>query len=138
MPKIAHLERENERDNSLVERSDEQLTRAMRATAKASADVAAENIQLVQRTAEVGDDLHRAPRPLAEDSPEVSRALAELLAEQARQNVDTVSAFTRAVNWTEVVEAQSRLIAGSLQRISQFNARYRAFFLRGMVAPPRH
>ena len=56
------------------------------------------------------------------------------LGEQTRQSVDTLSAFARAVNWTDVAQAQSKLIAGSFLRISQFNARYGQFLLRGMTA----
>jgi hypothetical protein len=48
--------------------------------------------------------------------------------------MDTLSAFARAVNWTEVAEAQGKLIAGSWLRISQFNAQYGAILLRGMTA----
>src|SRR4051812_21816707 len=124
MTKIAHFERENERDNSLADRSDKQLARAARATARAGADAAGETAQLAQKAADVTEGVYQTTRTLAETSPEVGQAFAELLAEQTRQNMDTVSAFARAVNWTEVLKAQSRLMAGSLQRLSQFNARY--------------
>ena len=137
MTKIAHLDRKNEQDNSVPERSDKPLTRVMRATAKAGADVAGETAQLAQTAADVTEGVYQTTRTLAETSPEVGQAFAELLAEQTRQNMETVSAFARAVNWTEVLEAQSRLMAGSLQRLSQFNARYREVFLRGMTAVAR-
>ena len=71
---------------------------------------------------------------MAKESPEVGHAFAELLGEQTRQSVDTLSAFARAVNWTDVAQAQSKLIAGSFLRFSQFNARYGQFLLRGMTA----
>ena len=66
--------------------------------------------------------------------PSLADAFAELLGEQTRQSVDTFSAFARAVNWTDVAQAQSKLIAGSFLRFSQFNARYGQFLLRGMTA----
>ena len=134
MTKIAHLDRKREQDSAVVERNDEKLTRVARATAKAGADVARDGVQLAQRTADAADDLYETTRQLAKESPEVGHAFAELLGEQTRQSVDTFSAFARAVNWTDVAQAQSKLIADSFMRISQFNARYGAFVLRGMTA----
>ena len=85
-----------------------------------------------------GSRVHRGPyeatRQLAKESPELGHAFTELLGEQTRQSVDTFSAFARAVNWTDVAQAQSKLIAGSFLRFSQFNARYGQFLLRGMTA----
>ena len=134
MTKIAHIDRKREQDSAVVEPSDESLTRVARATAKASTDVAREGVQVAQRTADAAEDLYETTRQLAKESPEVGEAFAELLGEQTRQSVDTLSAFARAVNWTDVAQAQSRLIAGSFRRISQFNARYSEFLLRGMTA----
>ncbi len=134
MTKIAHLERKHERDNAVSERNDEQLTGVARATAKAGADVARGGAQLAQSTTDTAEDLSEKTRKLAKESPEVGHAFAELLGEQSRQSVDTFSAFARAVNWTEVAQAQSKLIVGSFLRFSQFNARYSQFLLRGMTA----
>ena len=134
MTKIAHLDRKREQDSAVVERNDEKLTRVARATAKAGADVARDSVQLAQRTADAADDLYQTTRQLAKESPEVGHAFAELLGEQARQSVDTLSAFARAVNWTDVAQAQSKLMAGSFLRFSQFNARYGEILLRGMTA----
>ena len=89
---------------------------------------------LAQRTADAAEDLYETTRQLAEESPEVGHAFAELLGEQTRQSMDTLSAFARAVNWTDVAQAQSKLIADSFLRFSQFNARYGQFLLRGMTA----
>ena len=99
----------------------------MRATSRSS-------LSLAQRTADAAEDLYETTRQLAEESPEFGHAFAELLGEQTRQSVDTLSAFARAVNWTDVAQAQSKLIAGSFLRFSQFNARYGQFLLRGMTA----
>jgi hypothetical protein len=134
MTKIAHLERKREQDSAVAERNDEKLARVARATAKASADVAHDSVQVAQSTADAAEDLHETTRQLAKESPEVGHAFTELLGEQTRQSVDTLSAFARAVNWTEVAQAQSELIAGSFLRFSQFNARYGQFLLRGMTA----
>ena len=142
MTKIAHLERKHEQDSAVAERNDEKLTRVARATAKAGADVARDSVQLAQRATEalaqratdVAEDFYGTTRQLAEELPEFGRDFTELLGEQTRQSVDTLSAFARAVNWTEVAQAQSQLIAGSFLRFSQFNARYGQFLLRGMTA----
>jgi len=145
MTKIAHLQRKREQDSAVVERNDEKLTRVARATAKAGTDVARESVEvaqgateaLAQRTAGAAEDLYEMTRQLAEDSPEIGHAFTELLGEQTRQSMDTLSAFGRAVNWTDVAQAQSKLIADSFVRISHFNARYGQFLLRGMTAAPR-
>ena len=137
MTKIAHLKREHEQDSAVADRSDEQLSRVARATAKAGADVASESVQVAQRTADAAEGLSETTRKLAEESPEVGRAFTDLLGEQTHQSVDTLSAFARAVNWTDVAQAQSKLIAGSFLRFSQFNARYGELLLRGMTATPR-
>ena len=134
MTKIAHLERKREQDSAVAERNDEKLTRVARATAKAGTDVARESVEVAQRTADAAEDLYETTRQLAKESPEFGHAFAELLGEQTRQSVDTFSAFARAVNWTDVAQAQSKLIAGSFLRFSQFNARYGQFLLRGMTA----
>jgi hypothetical protein len=142
MPKIAHLNREHEQDGAFAERSGEKLTRVARATAKASADVARESVQVAQSATEaaaqsatdVAKDLYGTTRKLAEETPEFSQDFAELLGEQTRQNMDTLGAFARAVNWTDVAQAQSKLMAGSFLRFSQFSARYGEFLLRGMTA----
>jgi hypothetical protein len=134
MPKIAHLENKGEPDSSNAERNGEQLTRTARATVKAGAKVARESAEQAQQTIDTAEDLGAKASTSVEQTPEVGRAFAELVGEQARQNVDTASTIARAVNWPDVMEAQSRLVAGSLQRVSQFNARYREFLLRGMTA----
>ena len=134
MTKIAHLERKREQDSAVAERNDEKLTRIARATARASADVARDSVHVAQSTADAAEDLYETTRQLAKESPEVGHAFAELLGEQTRQSVDAFSAFARAVNWTDVAQAQSKLIAGSFLRFSQFNARYGQFLLRGMTA----
>ena len=131
MTKIAHLERKREQDSAVAELNDERPTRVARATAKAGADVARES---VRRTADAAEDLYETTRRLAKGSPEFGHALRELLGEQTRQGVDTLSAFARAVDWAEVAQAQSKLIAGSFLRFSQFNARDGELLLRGMTA----
>ena len=89
---------------------------------------------LVRGTADAAESLSQTTRELAQESPEFGRAFTELVGEQTRQSVDTLGAFSRAVNWTEVAQAQRELIASSFLRFSQFNARYGQFLLRGMTA----
>jgi len=134
MTKIAHLKREHEQDGSVAKRDDEKLTLVARATATAGADVARESVEVAQRTADTAENLFETTRKLAEESPDFGRAFTDLLGEQTRQGVDTFSAFARAVNWADVAEAQRKLIAGSFQRMAQFNARYGQSLLRGMTS----
>lgn len=134
MTKIAHLKPEQEQDGAVGKRTEENLTRVARATATVGADVARESVEAAQRTADAAEDLFETTRKLAEKSPELGQDITDLLGEQTRQSVDTFSAFARAVNWADVAEAQRKLIAGSFQRMAQFNARYGAFLLRGMTA----
>lgn len=135
MIKIAHLERKREQDSALSERTEE-LTRLARATARVGADVARESVQLAQSTTQAAEGLYETARKSAKESPEFGRAFVDLLGEQTRQSVDTVNAFARAVDWTDIAQAQGKLIAGTLLRMSQFNAHYHELFLRGMTAIP--
>ncbi len=137
MTKIAQVKREHEQDKGVDERNDEQLTRVATATAKASSDVARETMEVAQSNIDASQGLYETTtRTMAKESPEFGRAFAELLGEQTRQSVDTLSAFARAVNWTDVAQAQTKLMASSFVRISQFNARYGEFLARGMTAIP--
>jgi hypothetical protein len=130
MTKIAHIEREHEQDVSVSERKNEKLTRVARATVEAGADAERKS---AQRVTEAADDLYEASRKSAEESTEIGQVLLGLVEEQTRQSMDTWTVFARSVNWAEVAQAQSKLFADSLLRISQFNVRYREFFLRGMT-----
>ena len=77
MTKIAHLERKHEQDPAVAKPADEKLTRVARATAKASADVARESVQvaqsateaLAQRTADAAEDPNETTRQLAKELP---------------------------------------------------------------------
>lgn len=142
MPKIAHLNREHEQDGAIAKRTDEKLTRVARAAPKPSTDVARESVQVAQSATEVAaqsatdvaENLYAKTRKLAEKSPEFSQDFAELLSEQTRQSMETLGAFAHAVNWSEVAQAQTKLMASSFLRFSQFSARYGEFLLRGMSA----
>ena len=136
MARIAHLERKHEGDSAVTERNDETLARVARATASVGDDVARASTRLAQSVTDAAEDLRETTRKAAEESTEINRAFAEILGEQTRQSLDTVNAFARAVNWTDIAQAQSKLIAGSLLRISQLNASYRELLLRGMTATP--
>lgn len=131
MPKIAHIKREQDQNSAVAERNAEQTSRDARATVKAGVDVARESVQVA---ADATHDLYETTRQMAKESPEFGHAFTGLLQEQTRQSMATLSTFARAVNWTDVAQAQSKFITDSIQRISAFNARYGESMIRGMTA----
>jgi hypothetical protein len=88
-------------------------------------DTARRGFQTVQRTAGAALEVERAvARRSAEGAGEVGQALAELVKEQARSNVEAFQALARAVDWDQVVRVQGELLRASLERAAEFNRRY--------------
>lgn len=136
MTKIAHRTRDQEQNGALAERNEEVLTQVARASEKMGADVVRDAANVSRSAADAVEKLNETTLQLTKESPELGRAFAELLEEQTDESAETLSVFARSVNWSDVMHAQSRLMNSSFMRISQFNARYGQFMLRGMTAIP--
>ena len=63
-------------------------------------------------------------RRSAEGAAEVGQALAELVDQQGRHNVEAFKALTGAVDWDGVARIQAELVRASLERAAEFARRY--------------
>ncbi|HKH67017.1 MAG TPA: phasin family protein, partial [Reyranella sp.] len=63
-------------------------------------------------------------RRSAEGAGEVGRAFAELVREQARDNLETFRALTGAFDWERVARVQAEFVRASLERATAFARRY--------------
>lgn len=137
MTKIARPGTENDQLRPVpAAHSDAMLTQVARATDAASAAGASGAIQVAQGAVDAVEDLHATMRQGAQEVPEFGRAFADLMEEQTRESVDTLRTFAQAVNWSDVAQAQGKLVTRSFLRIAQFNARYAQSLFRGMAVMP--
>ena len=96
--------------------------------------MARHGLQVVQRTAEaVGEVQREVAHRSAEGTAELGRVLVDLTVEQTRQNLETLAALTRAIDWDQVAKAvdwdrliqiQSEYLRVSLERRAQLTQRY--------------
>jgi competence protein ComEA len=98
---------------------------AAKAGAKAASSAAQGGLQLAQRTAGAMSEVQReTARQSAEGTAELGKLWIELLNEQTRHNLAVATALSKAVDWEEVVRAQSEYLRASIERMSQLNRRY--------------
>ncbi len=98
---------------------------AAKAGAEAASSTAQGGLQLVQRTAGAMSEVQReAARQSTEGTAELGKLWIELLNEQTRHNLAVAAALGKAVNWEEVVRAQSEYMRESIERMNQLHGRY--------------
>ncbi len=131
MPKIAQIEL---RDAATEDRT-EKFTEVARQTIDAGADATRETMERARTTAAAAfaDRSERALRS-SEGLTETNRVVVELLAEQTRHGVETATALTRAVGWSQILEAQRDYVTASFERMRQLNERYREMVQAGFKA----
>ena len=115
-------------------RTAEQGAAVTREAAERTEDVARQGLQAAQRTAEAAGEAQReVARRSAEHTAELGRVLADLLQEQTRHNLETLSALAGAVDWDQVAKAvdwdrvlrlQGEYLRASLERGAQLTRRY--------------
>jgi hypothetical protein len=84
-------------------------------------------------TSAAADDGRRIARRSAADAGELGNTALELLAEQTRHSLHAATAIGRAVNWTEIVEAQREFVGESFDRMKRLGESYRAMLQAGMT-----
>ena len=88
-------------------------------------NTARRGFETVQRTVGAALEVERAvTRRSAEGATEIGQAFAELVKEQARDNVEAFRALTQAVDWDRVSRVQGELLRASVERAAQFTRRY--------------
>jgi hypothetical protein len=121
MSKIAHLEADHTPNGGAAK-----LTKVAMHVADRGADTARESMQAAQRTATAFSERQQeSVRQSARDATELSQLFVQLFNEQARHNLQLVTA---------VATAQGDFVRGSFERMSQLSGRYREIVQAGMKA----
>jgi competence ComEA-like helix-hairpin-helix protein len=98
---------------------------AMEAGAQTGSTAARSGLQLVQRTSEAVEEVqHETARQSAEGTAEIAKLWIDVLNEQTRHNLQVVAMLGRAMNWDDIVQAQSEFMRSSFERLNQLNGRY--------------
>jgi hypothetical protein len=122
--------------NNEAEKATDNVAELGKRTADKGADIAREAIdrtentvrrgfETAQRTAGATLEVERTvARRSTEGATEVGQAFAELVKEQAHNNVEAFQALTRAVDWDQVSRIQGELLRASFERAAEFTRRY--------------
>jgi hypothetical protein len=128
---MAQIARNNEAEkatDNVAELSKRTADKAVDVTHEAAdkaEDTARRGFQAVRKTAGAALEVERAvARRSAEGATEVGQAFAELVKEQAQNNVEAFRALTRAVDWDQVSRIQGELLRASVERAAEFTRRY--------------
>ena len=115
-------------------RTADQTATATREAAERTANVARRGVQAVRRTVEAAAEVESAvAHRSAEATTELGQAFLDLVQQQTRHNLATLTALAdavdwervaQAVDWERVVEIQSAFVRASLERATQLTRRY--------------
>jgi len=103
---------------------------ATRSTAEAGARVtsiaaARSGLETIQRTARTATEAGQETMSRAtQGTTDLGQMLTELWKEQTRHNLEAMTAFSRAVNWAEVIRVQGQFVRASFERMTQMNRSY--------------
>jgi hypothetical protein len=115
-------------------RTADQTAEVTREAAERTAAVARRGVQAVRRTVEAAAEVESAvAHRSAEATTELGQAFLDLVQQQTRHNLETLTALAdavdwervaKAVDWERVVEIQSAFVRASLERATQLTQRY--------------
>jgi hypothetical protein len=113
---------------------------ATRSTAEAGARVtsiaARSGLETIQRTARTATEAGQETMSRAtQGTTDLGQMLTELWKEQTRHNLEAMTAFGRAVNWTEVVRVQGQFVRASFERMTQMNRSYLKIVQSQIIQP---
>jgi hypothetical protein len=110
---------------SAVRGGTEATQAAVSAGAETATRAARGGLQVVRQAADTAGEAQRlVVQRSAESTSALSQALLDLVQEQSRHNLETLTALTRAVRWDEILQAQSAFLQASLERMAAFSRRY--------------
>jgi len=96
-----------------------------REAAERTGAVARHGLHVAQRTAEAAGEVQReVAQRSSEHTTELGRVLVDLVQEQTRHNLETLSALASAVDWDRVLRIQGEYLRVSLERGAQLTRRY--------------
>jgi hypothetical protein len=117
-------------------RTADQTATATREAAERTANVARRGVHAVRQTVEAAAEVESAvAHRAAEGTAELGQALLDLVHQQTRHNLATLTALAhavdwervaKAVDWDRVVEIQSAFVRASFERAMQLTQRYLA------------
>jgi hypothetical protein len=115
-------------------RTADQTVAVTREAADRTANVARRGVQVVRRSVEAAAEVESAvARRSAEGTAELGQVLLDLMNQQTRHNLETLTALThavdwervaKAVDWNRVVQIQSEFVRASFERATQLTQRY--------------
>jgi hypothetical protein len=118
-------EKTAETARSAVRGGAEAAQATVRTSIQAATRAARRDLPMVQRAADTTGEVQRAMvQQLAASTSELSQILMDVVKEQNRHNLETLSALTRAVRWDEILQAQSAFLRISLERMAAFGRCY--------------
>jgi hypothetical protein len=118
-------ERTAETARSAVRGGAEAAPATVRTSIQAAPRAARRDLPMVQRAADTTGEVQRAMvQQLAASTSELSQILLDVVKEQNRHNLETLTALTRAVRWDEILQAQSAFLRVSLERMAAFGRCY--------------
>jgi hypothetical protein len=135
-PKNAADTAKNTTDNlaEVGKRTADQIAEVTREAADRAENVARRGVQVVRRTVEAAAEVESAvAHRSAEGATELGQALVELVNQQTRHNLETLTALTHAVDWDRVTKAvdwdrvfqiQGEFVRASFERATQLTRRY--------------
>jgi hypothetical protein len=121
----SHTEQTADATGSVARNAAEATRSSAEAGAQVTSITARKGLETIQQTVnattEAGrETMHRA----AAGTADLSQGLVDLWNEQARHNLEAMTAFSQAVDWEKVAQVQSHFVRTSFERISQMNRRY--------------
>jgi DNA-binding FrmR family transcriptional regulator len=118
-------ERTAETARSAVRGGAEAAQATVKTSIKAAPRAARRDLPMVQRAADTTGEVQRAiVQQLAASTSELSQILMDVVKEQNRHNLETLTALTRAVRWDEILQAQSAFLRVSLERMAEVGRCY--------------
>ena len=118
-------ERTAETARSAVRGGAEAAQATVKTSIQAAPRAARRDLPRVQRAADTTGEVQRAMvQQLAASTSELSQILMDVVKEQNRHNLETLTALTRAVRWDEILQAQSAFLRVSLERMAEVGRCY--------------
>ena len=118
---------------ALGKRATDKATDVTRETVDEAEEMTRGGLRAMERTAGAALEVERAvARRSAEGTAEIDQVFTGLFKEQARHNVETLSALNHAVDWEQVIKAfdwkqvvqiQAAYLRGSMERMAQLTQR---------------
>lgn len=121
----SHTEQTAEVTGSVARNAAEVTRSSAKAAAQVTSIAARTSLETIQRTVDATTEVGRETVSRATaGTTDLNQLLVDLWNEQARHNLEAMTAFSRAVDWGKIVEVQSQFVRTSFERIGRMNRGY--------------